>query len=337
LLINNELFVNWRRRKVLITGGAGFIGSNLAHALALLDAKVVILDNFLFEGGALAENLVGADVEVHREDIRYADLASYLRGVEVVFNLAGQTGHIQAQRQPLEDLEINTVAQLRLIAAVRQVAPAATVVHVSTRQVYGRPENLPVSEEHPVRPPDANAVSKLAGETYWKLEHDVHARRVICLRLTNTYGPRQRIIDANQNFFGFWIGQVLRAQPIEIWGGEQLRDLAYVDDVVEALLIAADSEACTGRILNIGGAAPLSLNALAEKLHAVTGVEYTTRAFPRENALIDIGSYYSDDSAFRALTGWSSKTSLDDGIASTLGWFTPRLQAYTGPRARAPY
>jgi UDP-glucose 4-epimerase len=156
---------------------------------------------------------------------------------------------------------------------------------------------------------------------------------VVCLRLTNTYGPRQRIIDANQNFLGLWIGRVLRGEPFEVWGGGQLRDLAHVDDIVAAFIAAADCEACNGKILNVGGSAPITLSALAEEMKVLTGASYTVRSFPRENSLIDVGSYYSDDSEFRRLTGWSSERTLISGLSDTLEWFRPRLDIYTGPRS----
>ncbi len=326
--------LDWEGLRVVVTGGAGFIGSNLVRELCSFGANVTVLDNYLSEGGALEQNLLGAKATVFREDIRYADLSGFFAGADVLFNLAAQTGHMQAQRQPLEDLEINTVAQLRLIAALRQVAPTVIVVHASTRQVYGRPMELPVSEAHPVRPPDANAVSKLAGETYWMLEHAVHGRRVVGLRLTNTYGPRQRIIDANQNFLGLWFGKVLQGEPFEVWDGQQLRDLAYVDDVVAALIKAAETPECYGHILNIGGAAPVTLLDLATHLKALTGCAFSVRPFPRENSLIDVGSYYSDDSAFRRATGWAPQMDLESGLAETLKWFRPHIEAYTGQRHR---
>jgi UDP-glucose 4-epimerase len=219
---------------------------------------------------------------------------------------------------------------VRLIAAVREAAPEAVVGHASTRQFYGRPQRLPVDEQHPVAPPDANGVSKFAGEQYWMLEHRVHGRPVTSLRLTNCYGPRLRIRDARQTFLGIWLRSVLEGRPFEVWGGAQLRDLTYADDVTEAFLRAALTPACHGRIFNIGGSPPASLRDIADLLVRLAGGEarYTLRDFPADRARIDIGSYHADDSAFRAATGWRPEVGLEEGLARTLAWFRPRLAAY---------
>jgi UDP-glucose 4-epimerase len=320
--------MDWHGRKVLVTGGAGFLGSNLCHGLAARGARVVALDGFLFGGGANPANLEGAAVELVRADIREVDLRTLCEGAEVIFNLAAQTSHMGGQRDPLADIAVNAVAQVRLIQAAREAAPEAVVVHASTRQFYGRPHRLPVDEEHPVNPPDANGVSKFAGEQYWMIEHRTAGRPVVSLRLTNCYGPRLRIRDARQTFLGIWIRHALEGRPFEVWGGEQLRDLSYVDDVTEAFLAAAETTACHGRIFNIGGSPPASLHELAELMVRIAGGSYTTRDFPADRARIDIGSYYADDRAFRAATGWTPKVELEDGIRRSLAWFRPRLAAY---------
>jgi nucleoside-diphosphate-sugar epimerase len=189
---------------------------------------------------------------------------------------------------------------------------------------------LPVDETHPVNPPDANGVSKFAGEQYWMIEHRTAGRPVVSLRLTNCYGPRLRIRDARQTFLGIWIRSVLENRPFEVWGGAQLRDMTYVDDVTDAFLRAATTPACHGNIYNIGGAPPASLREIADLVVGVAGesAHYTTREFPADRALIDIGSYHADDSLFRGHTGWSASVGLEDGIRRSLDWFRPRLSAY---------
>ncbi|HET7883533.1 MAG TPA: NAD-dependent epimerase/dehydratase family protein, partial [Acetobacteraceae bacterium] len=211
-----------------------------------------------------------------------------------------------------------------------EAAPEAVVVHASTRQFYGRVQRLPVDENQPVAPPDANGVSKFAGEQYWMLEHRVRGRPVVSLRLTNCYGPRLRIRDARQTFLGIWIRCVLEGRPFEVWGGDQLRDLTYVDDVTEAFLRAADTPACYGRIFNLGGPPPASLHDIAELLVRLAGppAHYTTREFPADRVRIDIGSYHADDRAFRAASGWEPRVSLEEGIRRSLDWFRPRLAEY---------
>ena len=322
--------MDWQNRRVLVTGGAGFLGSNLCHELAARGARVTALDGFLFGGGANPVNLDGADVELVQGDIRDIDLRNLCEGRDVIFNLAAQTSHMGGQRDPLADIAVNAVAQVRLIQAAREAAPDAIVVHASTRQFYGRPHYLPVNEEHPVNPPDANGVSKFAGEQYWMLEHRVQGRPVVSLRLTNCYGPRLRIRDARQTFLGIWIRCVLEGKSFEVWGGDQLRDMTYVDDVTEAFLAAAATPACHGNIYNIGGPPPASLHDLAEMTVSAAGgdAKFTTREFPADRARIDIGSYHADDSAFRAATGWTAGVGLEDGIRRSIDWFRPRLAAY---------
>jgi UDP-glucose 4-epimerase len=323
--------MNWSGQKVFVTGGAGFLGSNLCHALAARGAKVVALDGFLFGGGANPRNLDGAEVELIRGDIRELDLRPLCEGASVIFNLAAQTSHMGGQADPLADIAVNAVAQVRLIQAAREAAPDAIVVHASTRQFYGRVEKLPVDENQPVAPPDANGVSKFAGEQYWMLEHRVRNRPVVSLRLTNCYGPRLRIRDARQTFLGIWIRCVLEGRPFEVWGGSQLRDLTYVDDMTNAFIAAAENSACYGRIFNTGGAPPASLLELADLVVRLSGgnAHYITREFPADRARIDIGSYHADDRAFRAASGWSPQTSLEEGIGRTLDWYKSRLADYT--------
>jgi nucleoside-diphosphate-sugar epimerase len=322
--------MGWHGRRVLVTGGAGFLGSNLCHALAARGARVTALDGFLFGGGANAANLADAEVELVRGDIREIDLRSLCEGASVIFNLAAQTSHMGGQNDPLADIAVNAVAQVRLIQAAREAAPDAVVVHASTRQFYGRVQKLPVDESQPVAPPDANGVSKFAGEQYWLLEHRVRGRPVVSLRLTNCYGPRLRIRDARQTFLGIWIRCVLEQRPFEVWGGAQLRDLTYVDDVTEAFLLAADSPDCHGRIFNIGGPPPASLHEIADLMVRVAGppARYTTREFPADRATIDIGSYHADDSAFRAAAGWEPRVGLEEGIRRSLEWYSSRLADY---------
>jgi nucleoside-diphosphate-sugar epimerase len=326
--------MDWRGRKVLVTGGAGFLGANLSHALARLGARVTALDGFLFGGGANPANLAdvpdGASLELVRGDVREIDLRPLCEGVAVIFNLAAQTSHMGGQNDPLADIAVNAVAQVRLIQAAREAAPDAVVVHASTRQFYGRVQKLPVDENQAVAPPDANGVSKFAGEQYWMLEHRVRGRPVVSLRLTNCYGPRLRIRDARQTFLGVWIRCVLEGKPFEVWGGEQLRDMTYVDDVTEAFLLAATRAECHGRIFNIGGSPPASLHEIAELLVRVAGppARYVMREFPADRATIDIGSYHADDKAFRAASGWQPEVSLEEGIRRSLEWYRPRLVDY---------
>jgi UDP-glucose 4-epimerase len=323
----------WRGKRVLVTGGAGFLGSGLCHALAGFGARVVALDAMMPEGGASPINLEGSNVMLVRGDIRDAELHSLCQGIDVLFNMAAQTSHMGGQRDPVADIAINAVAQVRLIGAMREAAPNAVVVHASTRQFYGRPQYLPVDEKHMVSPPDANGVSKWAGEQYWLLEERVHHRPVVSLRLTNCYGPRLRVKDAKQTFLGIWLRRVLEGEPFEVWGGEQLRDLTYLDDVTDAFLRAAlhaHEPGVSGRVFNIGGGPPVRLIDLAQKLIEANAGQgrFEMREFPADRAPIDIGSYAADDRAFRAATGWWPRVSIEEGLRLTLEWYRSRLPDY---------
>jgi UDP-glucose 4-epimerase len=325
---------DWQGKRVLVTGGAGFLGSALCHALGAAGARVVALDALLPGTGARRANLEGSGARLVEQDLRDADLHPLVEGVDVLFNMAGQTSHAGSQADPFTDLAINGHAQLRLIAALRDAAPGARVVHASTRQFYGRPQMLPVPESHPIVPPDNNGVSKFAAEQYWLLENRVHGRPVTALRLTNCYGPRMRVMDARQTFLGIWVRRVLEGDAFEIWGGGQLRDFSYVEDVVAAFMTAAVAlagkpEETAGRAFNIGGEMPISLQDLGDAMVAAAGEgRYVLKTFPAERAVIDIGSYHADDRLFRGVTGWAPRVTLAEGLRRTVDWFRPRLPAY---------
>jgi UDP-glucose 4-epimerase len=312
-------------QKVLITGGAGFIGSHLAHRLVNLGAEVTLVDSLIPEYGGNLHNLDGIvdRVRLNISDVRDHHSMRYLvRGVDLVFNLAGQTSHMDSMHDPFTDLDINSRSQLSILEALRHVNPQARVVFASTRQLYGRPEYLPVDERHPQRPVDVNGINKIAGESYHLLYHEVYGIPTCALRLTNTYGPGMRIKDARQTFVGIWIRRLLEGEPFEVWGGEQLRDFNYVDDVVDAFLSAALSPAAWGRVFNLGSSEVVSLVQLAQQLVEVNGSgEFQVREFPVERKKIDIGDYYSDFSLIEHELGWRPRVSLRAGLQRTLDYF----------------
>ena len=328
---SDQLLAAFKGARVAVTGGLGFIGSTLARRLVGLGADVVLVDSLIPEYGGNLFNIAGIEdrVRVNISDVRDVfGLKHLLRDRQYLFNLAGQTSHLDSMAAPLVDLEINCRAQLTLLEACREVSPGINVVFASTRQIYGRPDYVPVDEKHPIRPVDVNGVNKMAGEAYHLLFHDVYGLHAAALRLTNTYGPRMRIRDARQTFIGVWLRAVLEGRAFEVWDGAQLRDLSYVDDAVEAFLLGAIAPAAKGRAFNIGGE-HLRLRALAEALIAANGGgSFETRDFPPERKRIDIGDYYADDSAFRAVTGWTPKISIATGLARALDYFRRNLAEY---------
>lgn len=318
-------------KRTVVTGGAGFIGSHLARRLVAAGAEVTIVDSLVPQYGGNLANLSDFrdNVRLNVSDVRDPfSIRHLLRDQDYLFNLAGQTSHADSMTDPVTDLNINCAAQLSILEACREVNPGIRVVFASTRQLYGRPEYLPVDELHPLRPVDVNGINKLAGEQYHRLYSDVYGIRSSILRLTNTYGPGMRICDARQTFLGIWIRQALEGQPIEVWGGEQLRDFNYVSDVVDALLLAASSDEAIGQCFNLGGPERISLADLAQLLCELQpGVEFTVLPFPEERKAIDIGDFYADYSRFSQL-GWQPGTRLRHGLERTVRYFSNNLQAY---------
>jgi UDP-glucose 4-epimerase len=317
---------------VLITGGLGFIGSNLARCLVSLGAKVTLVDSLVAEYGGNRFNIDGIEdrVRVNISDVRDRySLRTHVSGQDFLFNLAGQTSHLDSMEDPFTDLEINCRAQLSILETCRHVNPRVRIVFAGTRQIYGRPERLPVDERHPLRPVDVNGIHKLAGEFYHLLYNDVYDLATCALRLTNTYGPRMRIKDARQTFVGAWIRALLENKPFEVWDGGQLRDFTYVDDCVDALLLAAVHADARGRVFNLGGCEVVNLNDLAALLVEVNGSgQFSRKEFPHERKRIDVGDYYADDSQIRAALGWQPQIRLEDGLARTLEFFRANLKHY---------
>ncbi|HRJ40477.1 MAG: NAD-dependent epimerase/dehydratase family protein [Caldilineaceae bacterium] len=319
-------------KRVLITGGLGFIGSNLARRLVKANAQVTLVDSLIPEYGGNLFNIAGIEdrVRVNISDVRDEHSMKYLvQGQDYLFNLAGQTSHMDSMQDPQTDLEINVRAQLSILESCRKYSPAAKIVFASTRQIYGKPDYLPVDERHPLRPVDVNGINKMAGEWYHILYNNVYGLAACALRLTNTYGPRMRVADARQTFLGIWVRLLLEGKSFEVWGGEQLRDFSYVEDTIDALLLTAQNDAANGKVFNIGGEPVVSLLETAQLLvEANRGGEYAVRTFPAERKRIDIGDYYADDRLLREAMGWRPRTPLAEGLRQTLLYYQHHLYQY---------
>lgn len=312
--------------KVIITGGLGFIGSNLARRLVSYGAEVLLVDSLIPEYGGNLFNIedIKNDVEVNIADVRDVYGMRYLvQGKDYLFNLAGQTSHTDSMDDPYTDLEVNCRAQLSILETCRKYNPAIKVVFASTRQIYGVPDYLPVDERHLLHPTDVNGINKMAGEWYHILYNNVYGIRACSLRLTNTYGPRMRVRDARQTFLGIWIKQALSGEGIKVFGdGEQLRDFNYVEDVVDAMLISAVSDSAYGQIFNLGCTDFYNLKELADMLIKINGTgSYSLVPFPPERKQIDIGDYYGDIKKISSTLGWEPLTSLEKGLELTLEYY----------------
>jgi UDP-glucose 4-epimerase len=329
----------YRDRKVMITGGLGFIGSNLARQLIDLGADVLLVDSLIPDYGGNLFNIDGvADrARVNVADVRQQSTMNYLvRDRDLIFNLAGQVSHIDSMRDPYTDLEINCRSQLTVLEACRNHNPRVKVVFAGTRQVYGRPDSLPVNESHLVRPTDVNGINKAAGEYYHLMYNNVFGIRACSLRLTNVYGPRQLLKHNRQGFIAWFIRLAIENKTIQIFGdGSQLRDFVYVDDAADAFLRAGASDACNGEVFNIGGERPVSHRELTTLLLEVAGtgrVEYVE--WPAESKAIDIGSFYADSSKFKYTTGWASSVKLRDGLRQTIAFYRENWKHYVDTDAR---
>jgi UDP-glucose 4-epimerase len=315
----------YRSRRVLVTGGLGFIGSNLCRTLADLGAQVTAVDSLLPDYGGNLFNLSGYEdrVRVNIADVRGHGMEYLVRGQEVLFNLAGQVSHIDSMKDPVTDLEINCTSQLRVLEAVRRGNPELKIVYAGTRQVYGRPQYLPVDERHLLQPVDVNGINKISGEFYHLVYHQVYGIRASSLRLTNTYGPRQLIRHSRQGFIGWFVRQAAFGEEIQIFGdGSQRRDFNHVDDVVDAFLRAGALDSADGQVFNLGDEQPVSLLELARLLVDVAGEgRYMLVPFPPERKRIDIGDFFADISKVKATLGWVPTVPLRRGLEDTIAYY----------------
>ena len=324
---------NLKNCKVLITGGLGFIGSSLARRLVELEAQVTLVDSLIPEYGGNFFNIhdIQDQVTVNITDVRDPYAMKYLiQGQNYLFNLAGQTSHLDSMKDPQTDLAINASAQLSILETCRHHNPEIKLIFASTRQLYGKPDYLPVDETHPIRPVDVNGINKLAGEWYHLLYNNVYQIRASALRLTNTYGPGMRVKDARQTFLGIWIRNLIEGKPILVYGdGTQLRDFNYVDDVVDALLLAAIQPEADGEVFNLGSREYINLKDLAQMLvdFYPTG-KYEVVPFPTDLKAIDIGDYYSDYTKAEKHLGWSPKITLKEGLERSLTFYAEHHTHY---------
>jgi UDP-glucose 4-epimerase len=331
-MVDEQLVKAFSGSRVLITGGLGFIGSNLTRRLAGAGVEITIVDSLVPEYGGNLFNVSGLEhkLRINISDVRdQHSLRCLVGNQDFLFNLAGQTSHLDSMEDPYTDLEINCRAQLSILEACRKYNPGIRIVFASTRQLYGKPDYLPVDEKHLLRPVDVNGINKMAGEWYHILYSNVHGLKACALRLTNTYGPRMRVKDARQTFLGTWIRCVVQGQQFELWEGGQRRDFNYVDDVVDALLMAVLNEAAVGQVFNLGGEEVVSLEELAQMVTRLNnGGGYSICTFPEERKRIDIGDYYADASLIQKVLGWRARVGLEEGLKRTLEYYREHLKHY---------
>jgi len=323
----------YKGKKVLITGGLGFIGSNLAIKLCDFGADIVIVDSLIEDYGGNLFNIepVKDRVKVNIADVRDESSMNYLvRDKDFIFNLAGQVSHLDSMKDPYTDLEINCMSQLSILEARRKNNKDVKIVYAGTRQQYGKPDYLPVDEKHLVHPTDVNGINKMAGEWYHILYNNVYGIKAVSLRLTNTYGPRQLLKHNRQGFFGWFIRQILDGEEIKIFGdGNQVRDFNYIDDAVNAFLIAGASNNGFGSFYNLGGFERVSLKNLVEIMIKMNGGgSYRITPFPEERKIIDIGDFYASYEKIADELGWSPEIELAKGLKLTFDYYRKNRKHY---------
>jgi UDP-glucose 4-epimerase len=333
ITLDASLLSSFSGRRCLVTGGLGFIGSNLALALSGGGADVTVVDALVPTHGGDRRNLEDAPrtievIEAPVDDVRAVrDTAA---AAEVIFNLAGQVSHVDSMARPRFDLEVNTASQLGFLEILRDVGSTAIVVYTSTRQIFGHPRYLPVDEDHPVSPVDVNGISKSATEQLHLLYGELYGIKASSVRLTNVYGPRQRLRGDLQGFLPIFVRRALSGEPITVFGeGTQERDCLHVDDVVECLLLTATSAEAPGEVFNVGNDERLSLRSIAEAIVAAAGSgSIETVPWPHDRDAIDIGSYYGDSSKAKRLLGWEPRTPFAEGIAKTIEFYRSYRSRY---------
>lgn len=325
-VMENKLHSFYKGLSVIITGGLGFIGSNLAIRLVEMGAWVTVVDSLI---PAYGGNLFNIDpikdmIKVNIADVRDSyGMSQLVRGHDIMFNLAGQVSHIDSMEDPFTDLAINAQSQLSILEACRKNNPAIKIIFASTRQIYGKPQYLPVDENHPLHPTDVNGINKIAGEHYHLLYHNVYGLKTVVLRLTNTYGPRLLVKHNRQGFLGWFIRLLLDGKEITIFGdGQQLRDLNYVDDAVTALLMSGIEKEAEGQVMNLGDSQVVSLEDIVKIMIKVNGAgKYKLIPFPDVLKKIDVGHYYSDHSKAKKILGWEPRVSVNEGLAKTIEYY----------------
>lgn len=320
-------------KNVLITGGAGFIGSNLAHELVKLKANVEVFDCLLPSQGGNIYNLDGITnkIKLKIADVRDKNaVVESVKNKDLIFNLASQTGHMGSVLDPLTDLDINCRGSLTLLEACKKHNPNVKIIYSGTRGQYGKIIYNPVDEKHPTNPTDPNGVSKLSAEKYHILFYNIHGVKTTSLRLTNTYGQRQQMKDPDLGFVNWFIRLAMDNKEIKIFGdGKIKRDLNHVDDVVRALLMVSLSKKSNGEIFNLGCGTPISIIDLTKLIIKKVGSgSFKLTPYPKERGKIEIGGYVADISKIKKMVGWLPKTPLEEGLEKTIEFYRKNKPKY---------
>jgi UDP-glucose 4-epimerase len=328
------MYEYYKNKKILITGGLGFIGSNLAIKLVSAGADVLLVDSMIPAYGGNIFNIdpIKNKVRINYSDIRDSTSMNYLvRNIDVIFNLAGTLSHVDSMTDPLIDLEINCKAQLSLLESVRKYNAGAKIVFAGTRNQYGKAKYLPVDENHPLDPTDVNGINNIAAEKYHLLYNKVYGIKTVSVRMTNTYGPRHQMKHPRQGVLNWFIRQILDRQKIYLFGdGKQIRDVNYIDDVVSALMVIAESRNGWGEAYNLGGTSVSLADFVNEVIRINGSGSFTIQKFPKDREIIEVGDYIASYEKIKKTYGWKPKVSIKAGIAETVKYYIKNKSYYWG-------
>jgi len=332
--MNNSILTEcFKDKKILITGGLGFIGSNLAIKLYGLGAKITILDGMIEGHGGNVFNIdpIKKSVHVHFSDIRNRKTINYIvRDKDFIFHLAGQNDHVLSLRDPFPDIDINIKGSAVLLEACKNFNKEAKLIYTGTRGEYGVATQLPVNEETPINPKGIYELSSLAAQKLFKIYHDNHGIRSVALRLTNIYGERAQMKHDRFGVINWFIRQAINNDTISVFGdGSIMRDFLYVDDAVDAILMCAQENSAYGELFNVGHDKPYSFLEAAKTIVRIAGSgEWALAPFSPERLAQEPGDYYSDIKKIKNTVGWEPRTDLEKGLEKTIIFYQKYQRHY---------
>ncbi len=323
----------YSNRNVMITGGLGFLASNLAHTLVELGAKVLLVDPMLplYGGNYFNVESIRDRVRVNIADIRDAGAMNELvKGQDVIYHIGNQTSHVDSMTDPLLDVDINCRGNIIFLEACRQFAPEAKIVYAGTRGQYGRLQYVPVDEKHPSNPTDVYGINKHAGEQYMFTYGRIYGMPVTSLRINNSYGPRGQMKHGKYGILNWFLRLAMDGKAIQVYGeGQQLRDYNYVDDVTDAFLRVAATEKSNGEAYNLGSNEHIKFIDLVRRIVAAAGSGSVEQiAWPEDRAAIEIGDYAADIAKIQTELGWRPTVTLGQGLERTVGFYREHKQHY---------
>ncbi|HJY64986.1 MAG TPA: GDP-mannose 4,6-dehydratase [Ignavibacteria bacterium] len=323
----------FNNKQILITGGLGFIGSNLAIRLVQLGAKITLIDAMIPEYGGNIYNIesIKDKVTVNFADVRDVHIMNYIvRDKDYIFHLASQVSHVKSLTDPYPDIDINIKGTAVLLEACKKNNTNAVIIRAGTRGQYGNAKLLPVNEEAPTNPKGIYEISLLTAEKMMQVYSDIHKLKCVMLRLTNIYGPRSQMKSPDFGVVNWFIRLALDKQTIKVFGnGKIKRDFLYIDDCVDAMLLTASNKKCYGEIFNVGHDKPSNFLELTKIICSIVkGSSWEYAPFSKERKAQEPGDFYSDITKINSYTGWKPHSGLQDGLQNTIKYYKQHRSKY---------